>query len=423
MSSPARLLQRNPHHERLIASLCTAAIVLGVCVRLLGVWLVPYGQTVRFHLEGLNDEPAHVRYIEHLAAHHGFPVQKHRFVGPLDFRRADFEYYQPPLFYLLGARVYAAWGPHAGLRAVRLLSALFGVATLLVVAAIFWKCGLERGAALPGLAFASLFLTHAYFCSLVSNDSLSWLLAALALLRIVSLAELDPSDLRLDRSLRRGALLGLILAAGLLTKSSVAVFLPLAAIAYAREAWRLKRARLALEGAGVLILACGLAAPWYARNLRLYGSLLALDMGFAPIPPSVPPGVRLRALVEGTINYFWFPMQHLRPSAWLKGMRVLGAAILAGHAIAAGARARVRALRGAHLYLALCGLAVAASYVRLNLSWSEPEARFLLPAFAPIVYGLVTGVLGTDGRTRWAVLGSCEILGAALFSYAFLVFM
>jgi len=129
------------------------------------------------------------------------------------------------------------------------------------------------------LAFASCFLTHAYFCAVVSNDALSWLARALVIERIVALDAETP------------AIVVDIAAAGALlarcsppraTKSSLLVSSPARGARLCCKAIRRRSARMGLEGLAVLVVAVAVAHPWYVLNLHRYGTAAALDMGFGP---------------------------------------------------------------------------------------------------------------------------------------------
>src|SRR5512144_3415764 len=101
----------------LVRGLCVLGIALGVVLRLWLPLALPLGDVVRNRLQGLNDEPAHFRYVEYVATRHALPVQTHRFEEPGAFGRADFEYHQPPLYYLLCAPLDSLAGPSRGLLA------------------------------------------------------------------------------------------------------------------------------------------------------------------------------------------------------------------------------------------------------------------------------------------------------------------
>ena len=119
------------------------------------------------------------------------------------------------------------------------------------------------------------------------------------------------------------------------------------------------------------------------------------------------------------MSYFWFPMQHLRASTWLRGMRLAGAILLAGSMVAALMGLRRRGLPAPEAWLVIGGLTVLAGYVRLNLTWWDPEARFLLPAFATLVYGFVVGMAGSTEDRPVSAARTTGLLGLAAFSYLF----
>ncbi|MBD3239798.1 MAG: hypothetical protein GF331_04380, partial [Chitinivibrionales bacterium] len=105
-------------------------IVLGVAVlvRLFFVFALPFGDEIgALGLEGLNDEPAHNNYVKYLAAHWRFPVQTQSVADPDALVRNEFEYYQPPLYYLIAAGLHRLFGAEAGFLLARLLSCAFGL--------------------------------------------------------------------------------------------------------------------------------------------------------------------------------------------------------------------------------------------------------------------------------------------------------
>src|SRR5262249_20330613 len=152
-----------------------------------------------------------------------------------------------------------------------------------------------------GLAFAALLPVHVYFTSVASNDALCWLLAMLIarelIVRVQGAAQ-GPADLRL------GVLLGL----GMLTKSALAVFYPVAAFAWVVAARR-EGGRAMIGALVALVVSALIAGPWYLRNLHVYGSLFALDVGFGPHEPGRWSLIAQAHAAAGTLRSFWFPMQ------------------------------------------------------------------------------------------------------------------
>ncbi len=385
---------------RAATALFGTLIGVALSLRVAMVLVLPFGQTVAHRLEGLNDEPAHYRYVQHLVERRAFAVQTRHVAEPGAFERADFEYYQPPLYYLLCAPLVALAGEGAGVAVCRWLSFAFGVLTLVVLARVLARLGLAEAPRRAGVAFAALLPVHAYFTSVVSNDALCWLIALLLTRELIARAAGDAGDPRAGGTradLRLGVLLGL----GLLTKSALALFVPLALLVVARlepplPGRRPWRAALVVLGSALL-----LAGPWYARNVALYGSPFALEVGFGPPDPGRWSVLAQAHAAAGTVRTFWFPMQHIEGSAAAVALRVLGALLVAVHATAALAFLTRRLPWDRPTFVALALLAgVIAGHVALNLTWGESEGRFLLPALAPIALLFAAPVFAFAARRK-----------------------
>src|SRR5262249_42331275 len=155
-----------------------------------------------------------------------------------------------------------------------------------------------------------------------------------------------PADVRL------GMLLGL----GMLTKSAIAVFYPVALLVYWLDARRGRPERA--FGGGLIALAVSLliAGAWYVRNLRLYGSLMALGVGFGPPEPG---RWSLTAQVHAaiaTLRSFWYPMQNLSSQWAPRGLRGLELFLAACQVVALVWFLRRRRPLGAPLSVALAVL-------------------------------------------------------------------
>jgi hypothetical protein len=204
---------------------------------------------------------------------------------PVSLREVDdpgssnYEAQQAPLAYLPLAAVDHLWRKQPLVTRV-LMARLVGA--LAATLAQFWlTLALARelglGPPMRALALFLIFCCQMFYAATahVAND---WLSIPLTTLVVVAV-------LRFHRSpgLATGAWLGSAVAAGLLAK---AYFLPwalFAAVLAGGLAWR-RRAR-APAGAAVL-LAAGLAGPWYVRNLLLYHSLsgmLQAGSGSGPV--------------------------------------------------------------------------------------------------------------------------------------------
>src|SRR5262249_12570914 len=108
--------------------------------------------------------------------------------------------------------------------------------SLPVLARVLALLGLGGSERRAGVAFAALLPVHVYFSSLVSNDSLCWLLALLLTQELLTRAQgaalgapAAPAAGGIEADLRLGVLLG----AGMLTKSALAAFYPATVLVYA----------------------------------------------------------------------------------------------------------------------------------------------------------------------------------------------
>jgi hypothetical protein len=174
----------------------------------------------------------------------------------------NYEAHQAPLAYLLLAlpeRVLAGMPLPSRVAILRLIAALSGALLLLAAAKrLFLQIGIRtpyNQAALFCLVGCQMtWATQAH----VAND---WLAVPIAVWMLVALNRFVISP-----SLRTVAVGAALLAAGLLTKAYFLAFVPLLAGACAwRRRWR--------ELAVATVIVCGLAGPWYGRNLLRYGVL------------------------------------------------------------------------------------------------------------------------------------------------------
>lgn len=323
----------------LLILLLSALLALGYA------WATPLG--------GAPDEGAHLRYIEVLATEGRLPVMD------LAQRRAnpgadrDFEAHQPPLYYALNVPFYWAGrllGGEAGIGwACRLLSILIGMLGTLLV----WRLTRELAPGKPWLqwtatAFAAFLPMRLSMMASINNDGLTEVFSTLALLVMARiLRHGGPASGAAVRDwIQPAALLGGVIALGLMTKATSILLLPPALITLylasgARDAQRDTgewQRHFVLGGAalgGVVLLAAGW---WFARNQLLYGDPLAkrmFDAYFADTPRWTTSEVRtgfrdelgitfgeyvFRMVLPTTFASFWGAFGHLvKPELFMGG--------------------------------------------------------------------------------------------------------
>jgi len=223
------------------------------------------------------DEPAHYNYIRYIAEHGRFPVlqpgdypqdyleeiKSQKFPSHFPIDPIRYEFYQPPLYYLLATPVFKLFG--GALVPLRLLSVVLGAGLVYVACrlalAIF---SLRPALALGTAAFVAFVPMHVAMMSAVNNDSLAELLLALALWGVIRYL--------LGEKEGRGDLagVGVLLGLGLLTK-----LYAVATLAVAMAAVILRRRREGRRAARDMALLLGpamvLVLPWLARNVAVYG--------------------------------------------------------------------------------------------------------------------------------------------------------
>jgi hypothetical protein len=215
-------------------------LALGEALRIVVFWFQ----------DPLNNDAGHLDVIKYIVEHHALPAAT-----------ASFESYQPPLYYLLAAPIYAVSG---SVKWVQLLSLVFSVLTLLVIHRLFYVDKLLADLRSCRYAFlmACFLPQFVMFGLYVSNDSLAIFLGAVVVLQIVRFVTAP--------TLQQAVLLALLVSLGLLTKATFLAFLPglfvLAAFVLLRRGYS---ARHALAAALALsVLAAGLGSWRFVENYR-----------------------------------------------------------------------------------------------------------------------------------------------------------
>lgn len=224
-----------------------------------------------------HDEVDHFFYIERLADGHGLgkfgEVLLPPAAEPYQKLVADFPYnaeiIQPPLYHLVLAPLYALipGGMLAKLFALRLVSVFVGLLTLVVGYAIAAEIfpddvGVRAGAT----AFIAMQPQFSFEAAIVNHDILVIFLATLLVWLLLAWGRFG-----IDR--RRAVWLGLVVGAGMLTKVSFGLMIPVLAFGLALFGlrlgwgWQAIAKRIALAGG----VGLAVASPWFARSLWLYG--------------------------------------------------------------------------------------------------------------------------------------------------------
>lgn len=325
-----------------------------------------------------NDEAAHLNYVRFVSEWGRLPVQTESVQE--GFKRGEFEYYQAPLYYPLARPFYSIGhklAPGRDVYWVRLVSIFFSVAGMIV---LYLSVRSFLGNSIPSTlvlilgAFSGVPLR---FGCIVTNDSLLFLLCCLYFALMLEILR-SGCDLRL---LTAGVLIAV---AGLWTKASFLLILPLFPIVLAFNSSRARWKRIL-----ALILPLLAIFPWYLRNYLLYGDWLPIITGFGT--PDLLSADNFASRIYILANYFVrslvFPYDELW-GGWpdkliypLEGLVFLLLLIVGYNAVFHQNR-RIARIIAIALTLNLT------SYLYLNFHYSQAEARYFLPAL-PFVLTLL----------------------------------
>lgn len=371
-----------------------------IAVQLAIIAAAAVGTVLRFPIFALVDEKAHVSYVEVIADHHRLPVvgadrvtptlqalaegvyprpPRHDPLRATDLGAFSYEAFQPPAYHVAAAPLFLLSSSlPTKVRLLRAFDALLLAATLALLWLLAREVAPTRAGPLYAFALTAMMWPGVVVRSVtVSNAAAEMALgAALALLLWRAHARRDPATL-----LAAGALLGV----GLLTRLTLACFVPVlvvvAVLAVRRDGRRALPVALAAVAAPAVML-----VPWLVFNLNHFDALTPERIVRRMQEPVLNPGHRrfgladlwpgLRTLLRGVLPEEWW-VEYLHASRrWAAD--IFGALFLLGPL--ALAWRLPRSLRGRALgLLAVPGLLVVAgaAYALLAANWPG----FLLPRY------------------------------------------
>lgn len=337
-----------------------------------------------------NDERAHLNYIRYLAKTGKLPVQTSSVKD--GFEKAEYEYYQPPLYYYLTHPFYTLGRrltPGHELLWVRSISVLFSLGGLIILYLAVRSLIPEGRLAIRVLFLAAFGGVPLRFGSVVTNDSLLFAISCLYFALVLQVLS-SKCDFRLF-------LAGILIAvAGLWTKVSFLLLLPLLPFVLMsrpnRSVWK---AVLSFVIPLVSIL------PWYLRNHHLYGRFMPLQVGFGAADPLSAQNLFQRLF--STANYFVrslvFPYDGLWGGALDKviypfeGLLFL-ALMVAGFLALRRLKSEWVTVFLAAFSLNLCG------YLIFNVRYFQAEARLLIPSLPFLLTLLAIGAGRIAGKKK-----------------------
>ncbi len=387
------------------------------------------------------DETAHVRYVEFLTQEHRLPVFDPAHPDP------DYEFHQPPLYYLLCLPVYTfSHGGDTGQQALRFFTLLLSLPLIYLTFAL----GRRLAPGIPWVAVAAsgvvAFLPMQLSIATTNgNDALTEVLATGVLVLLVSYltaaARHRSGEQKAPPSVNAMILVGGLIGLAMLTKSIAVLLFPvawLAAIFAARNPDGYRWRQALIHAGFATIVALAICGPWLVRNQMLYGDPLAQKAflrafeGLRPSPQSfmeqfgltsvtgyvgqvvIPWTLASTTGVFGPVraNHFvFFPVYIYLATGVVALAAAFGFARYLGRTKLADWQRQSWWLSGAFALLLL------ASFVRFNLSFFQAQARYLFPALPAGAVAFAIG-LATLFPVRWRtsiLVGVTALLAALAF--------
>jgi hypothetical protein len=354
------------------------------------------------------DELAHMLYVQTVAGGH-LPV--------FSKTDEDYEAHQPPLYYIAAAAAYKLAPPSPALRVhiVRCVATLLGLALLWIVFTTVRELLPEQeDAAVYAAAIVAMLPMNLALCASVSNDTAINLIFALYLLCMGRLLR-QPG-----RTLKNSLWLGLVIGAGLLTKSSTLILIPLTFIvlgfAGAKNVLPPRSAVLAACQATVAAAVIGMA--WFVRNQLLYGDVFAEKVIFHDLaarnhsPAWIIAGMGQNWYTQHffgwTFDSYWGVFDSML--LFLPTNVYILLAVISLVTIAAGVTVFIKGdysnivVTNLFMWAMLTVLAVIA-YVQYNAHFFQLQGRYLYPALLPLAAVGAVGInrILPQQLKRWGV--------------------
>jgi len=243
---------------------------MSVFFRLKIVHELPLGITANeYGLTGFDDEPAHFNYTKFILENNELPVLEHKITVPDALIINEFEYHQPPLYYVLiatTAKIFSINNDRGILLLGRYINLILSLLSIIILYKIFLLFGWSTNKILSAISIYLLLGSSVYQFTVFGNDGLSWFLLWLLFLQILKGVTKNW--------------IWIILTFALLhyTKSSVLVLYPVVLFsAYNSLIKKDISKTLILKYLSVLILPFIISFPWYLHNYNSYGSYFSIS--------------------------------------------------------------------------------------------------------------------------------------------------
>jgi 4-amino-4-deoxy-L-arabinose transferase-like glycosyltransferase len=367
------------------------------------------------------DEPAHLAYINFLAGRGELPNQ----FDPA--RAVPEEGHQPPLYYALGAflcrifvpdgvvnvepviqrppgsdlptnipiyrhmtaQVFPSTSDQRGFYLLRMMSVSMGLLNLLCIYLLALRILQDKRWTFVPVAFAATLPQFMFISGGINNDNLANLLSTVCLYRLYLILETPEKG--------RGYLWsGIFLGLGLITKKTLLFIVPGILLVAFYLLWKRKVAPAALlKNLSLLFgVALLLSGWWYLRNAQLYGDWLGMGMERQTLPHLVD---EKSLFSRYFLKSFWLTtgVSFIASFGWMNvtlPSPVFGFYFLVIFAGVAGFLMAWHKGRDVSVpfLIALISLCVG-GVVYYNLTYTQPQGRFLFPVLSLITIAIALG--------------------------------
>ncbi len=245
-------------------------VLVSVFFRIKIIHELPLGITANeYGLTGFDDEPAHYNYTKFILAKNKLPVLKNKITDSDALIINEFEYHQPPLYYVFVAniaQVFSITSDRSILLLGRYVNFILAILSIIIFYKIFLLFKWSTSKILSAISIYLLLGSSVYQFSVFGNDGISWFLLWLLFLLILNGVSKNWISIIITITLLH------------YTKSSVLVLYPVILFsAYWSFAKNGFSKFLVIKYLSIFILPIILAFPWYLHNYNSYGSYFSIS--------------------------------------------------------------------------------------------------------------------------------------------------
>ncbi|MCF6269607.1 MAG: hypothetical protein L3J41_07845 [Melioribacteraceae bacterium] len=231
---------------------------------------LPLGTTANeYGLTGFDDEHAHFNYTKFILEKNELPILKDKITDPNALTINEFEYHQPPLYYVFiasASKVLSINVDKGILVLGRYINFFLSLLSIIVFYKIFLLFKWRDSKILSAISIYLLLGSSVYQFSVFGNDGLSWFLLWLLFL------------LLLKGISKNWIWILLIITLSHYTKSSILVFYPVILYSVYNEITKSDISKShVLKYISIFILPIVLSFPWYLHNYNAYGSYFSVS--------------------------------------------------------------------------------------------------------------------------------------------------